>query len=167
SQPRIGDIRISYQLTPAGAVSIVGRQTGGDFTEDQTNAGDRLLMVRAGTLSAARMFKEAARENTIPTWVFRAVGALFLYLWVMLILGRLVGVADFVPLIGSVLGAGASIVSLALTAVIAPVVIAIAWFWYRPLVSIIVITIGLGIAYGLHRMAGRKAAAAKPAPAPA
>jgi hypothetical protein len=112
------------------------------------------------------MFQEAERENTIITWAIRAAGALFMYFGFLLILRPLVVVADVVPLIGNVLGAGASIVSLALTAVIAPVVIAIAWLWYRPLISIVVIAIGLGVAFGLHRLAGRKAAA-KAAPAPA
>jgi hypothetical protein len=165
-QPRIGDMRIGFKLTPAGTVSIVGRQTGSDFTEYQTNAGDRLLMVRPGAISAADMFKEAERENTIITWAIRAAGALFMFFGFTMILRPLVVVADVVPLIGNVLGAGASIVSLALTAVIAPVVIAIAWFWYRPVISIVVIAVGLGIAFGLHRLAGRKAAA-KAAPAPA
>ena len=47
------------------------------------------------------------------------------------------------------------IVSLALTAILAPVVIAIAWFWYRPLVSVVVLAVGLGIAYGFKRRARR------------
>jgi Flp pilus assembly protein TadB len=59
------------------------------------------------------------------------------------------------------------VVSLALTAVVAPVVIAIAWLWYRPIVSIAVLVVGLGIAYGLKRLAHRKVAAQAPQPAPA
>src|SRR5215831_18659053 len=48
SQPRIGDLRISYRFAPAGTVSIVGRQAGSDFADYQTHAGDTLLMVRPG-----------------------------------------------------------------------------------------------------------------------
>ena len=47
-QPRIGDMRVSYTLVPAGIVSIVGRQAGGDFADYQTKAGDALLMGQAG-----------------------------------------------------------------------------------------------------------------------
>jgi hypothetical protein len=44
--------------------------------------------------------------------------------------------------------------------------IAIAWFWYRPLVSIIVIAVGITVAFSLKILARRKAAAARqPAPA--
>jgi Flp pilus assembly protein TadB len=61
-----------------------------------------------------------------------------------------------------------SLVSLILTAVIAPLVIAIAWLWYRPLVSLAVIAIGAGVTYGLWMMAGRrKVTAGQPGPVPA
>jgi hypothetical protein len=166
AQPRIGDLRVSYRLAPAGPVSIVARQTGADFTAYQTKAGDRLLMVQPGTASAVEMLKAAESANAILTWILRLVGAVAMFIGFALILNPLVVVADVVPFIGNVLGAGASLVSLIATAVLAPLVIAIAWLWYRPLVSIIVIAIGLAAAFGLRRLAARKtAAAAQPAPA--
>ena len=112
AQPRIGDLRISYTVTPAGPVSIVGRQSGVDFAPYQTQAGDRLLMVKPGTISAADMFKEANREAAILTWVLRFIGALVMFVGFALMLNPLVVVADVVPFIGNVLGAGASLVSL-------------------------------------------------------
>ena len=55
---------------------------------------------------------------------------------------------------------------LLITVACAPLVIAIAWLWYRPLVSIIVIAIGMAVAFGLKMLARRKVAAARqPAPA--
>ena len=55
-----------------------------------------------------------------------------------------------------------------LTAIVAPVVIAVAWFCYRPLVSAVVLAIGLALAYGFKRWASQRAAAKKAAqPAPA
>jgi Transmembrane protein 43 len=165
-EPRIGDMRISYRLTPAGPVSIIGRQAGSDFTEYQTQAGDRLLMVRPGTMSAADMFQLAQQENVAMTWLIRAIGAVAMFFGFVLILNPLVVVADVVPLIGNILGAGASLVSFIATAVVVPLVIAIAWLWYRPLVSIIVIAVGVAAAFGLKMLARRKAAAARqPAPA--
>jgi hypothetical protein len=167
TQPRIGDMRVSYTLVPAGIVSIVGRQTGSDFADYQTKAGDALLMVKPGSMSAADMFKAAERDNVIFTWIIRAVGAIAMFAGFMLILSPLVVVADFVPMIGNILGAGASLVSLILTAVLAPIVIAIAWFWYRPLVGIAVLVAGGAVAYGLKHLAHRKVAAQKAVPAPA
>jgi len=84
-----------------------------------------------------------------------------------LILNPLVVVADVIPFIGNILGAGATLVALMATAVLAPVVIAIAWFWYRPLIGILVLAAGAAIAYGLKHLAHRKAAARQAAPAAA
>jgi hypothetical protein len=156
SEPRIGDMRISYRIAPVGAVSIVGQQSGSDVTDFQTRAGDRLLMVKPGTKSAIDMFNDAQSENTAWTWIIRTVGTLVIFIGFRLIFNPLVVVADFIPLIGNILGAGASLVSFMLTAIVAPLVIAVAWLWYRPLVSLTVIAIGAAVAFGLLTMAGRR-----------
>src|SRR5262249_31928200 len=113
------------------------------------------------------MFAAAQQANRILTWILRLVGVFLMFVGFMLILKPLVVVADVVPFIGNILSAGAGIVSLALTAVIAPLVIAIAWFWYRPLVSAVVLAIGLVLAYGFKRLASQRAAARKAATQPA
>ncbi len=168
AQPRIGDLRISFKTAPPGPTSIVGRQTGTGFAEYPTKAGDPLLMARPGTMSAADMFAAAQRENRIFTWILRFAGVFAMFIGFMLILNPLVVVADVVPFIGNILSAGAAIVSLVLTAVVAPVVIALAWFWYRPLVSAVVLAVGLVLAYGFKRWASQRVAAkraAQPVPA--
>src|SRR5262249_28783861 len=105
--------------------------------------------------------------NRIMTWILRLVGVIAMFIGFLLILNPLVVVADVVPFIGNILSAGAGVVSLVLTAVVAPVVIAIAWLWYRPLVSVVVLAVGLGLAYGFKRLAHRKVAAQAPQQAPA
>jgi hypothetical protein len=164
--PRVGDLRIAFTMAPQGPVSIIGRQTGSDFSQYQTKAGDRLLMVRPGARTADEMFKAARDENRILTWVLRLIGAVVMFIGFAMILQPLVVVADVVPLIGNILGAGASLVSLVLTALLAPLVIAIAWLWYRPLVSVIVIAIGIGLAFLFRTLAARKAAARAGQPVP-
>lgn len=165
--PRIGDLRIAFTMAPQGPASIIGRQTGSDFTQYQTKAGDRLLMVRPGALSADEMFKAARDENRVLTWILRLIGAVVMFAGFAMILQPLVTVADVVPLIGNILGAGASLVSLFLTALLAPLVIAVAWLWYRPLVSAAALAIGLGMALGIRALAARKAAARAAQPAQA
>jgi hypothetical protein len=157
--PQIGDYRISYVYAPLGPVSAIGRQTGSGIASYQTSAGDRLLMAAPGQQSAADMFKEAERNNMILTWVLRLGGIVAMWFGSFFILRPLVIVADVVPLIGSVLAAGAGLVSLAFTLVVAGIVIAIAWFWYRPLVGIAALAIGLVAGVAVHRMAARRAAA--------
>lgn len=171
AQPRIGDYRISYLTVPVGPVSVIGQQIGAGFGPYQTKAGDRLLMATAATQSAESMFKDAERENLILTWIVRIVGLAVMWLGAFLILNPLVVVADVVPLIGSIIGAGAGLVALAFAAIVGPLVIAVAWLWYRPLVSVIVLVLGLAAGYGLQRVAARRSAAraatATSPPAPA
>jgi hypothetical protein len=73
-----------------------------------------------------------------------------------LVLFPLSVIADFVPFIGSIVGAGALLVALVCTFVLAPALIAVAWLWYRPLISIAVLAVGLGVAYGLRTLAARR-----------
>jgi hypothetical protein len=145
---------------------VIGGQAGTDFAEYQTKAGDRLLMVRSGTLTAGEMFKAAEEENRILTWVLRAVGIVAMLIGWMLMMRPLVVLADVIPFLGNVIGAGTGLVALLVTAVVAPVVIAIAWLWYRPLVSLGVLVVGGAVAYGIRMLAARRHAA-RAAPAPA
>lgn len=162
ASPRIGDLRISYRLAPPGPASFVARQDGSDLAEYQTKAGDRLLLAAAGKVPAAAMFQEAELENQLLTWFIRFLGVVFMVLGWYLILRPIAVVGDLVPVIGSILDAGAGIVAFVLTAAIAPAVIAIAWLWYRPLVSLGVLAGGAALAFGLRELAKRRAAA-KPA----
>jgi len=165
--PAIGDYRISFATAPNGPISVIGRQAGSAFAFYQTKAGDRLLMAVPGTQSAADMFKEAEEENRILTWVIRVAGIFAAWLGVFLVLRPLVVVADVVPVIGNILGAGAGLVALVFAIAVGSAVIAIAWLWYRPLVSLAVLAVGAVAGIGLHRLAARRGAARTPAPAPA
>lgn len=165
--PAIGDYRISFATAPNGPVSVIGQQSGAAFTFYQTKAGDRLLMAVPGTQPAGGMFRDAQDQNRIVTWIIRFAGIFAIWLGVFLVLRPLVVVADVVPIVGDILGAGAGLVALVFAVVVGPGVIALAWLWYRPLISIVVLGAGVATGIGLHRLAARRRAARVPAPAPA
>ena len=156
--PRVGDMRVSYHVAPVGPVSLIGRQAGDDLQKFQTEAGDRLLMGASGLVPAVDMFQAAEQENRIFTWILRILGVVIMWAGWYLVLRPIAVVGDLVPFIGSVLAAGAGIVAFLLTAATAPVVMAIAWLWYRPLLSIGLIAAGGAVAYGIRVLAHRKAA---------
>jgi hypothetical protein len=155
-QPHIGDHRISFTVVPNGPASFIGRESGADFAEYQTKSGDRLLMAHSGLMSAPEMFKVAEDENRMLTWILRLVGVFLMLLGFALVLVPLSVIADVVPFIGSIVGMGALLVAVVCTAVLAPALIAIAWLWYRPLISIAVLIVGLGVAYGFRMLAARR-----------
>jgi hypothetical protein len=165
AQPRIGDLRIGYRIASVGPVSIIGKQTGANFTEFQTQAGNKLLMAQSGTAPASDMFKSAERDNQILTWIIRGGAIIVMFVGWLLLMRPLVVVADVVPLIGNVLGAGTGLVAMLATIVVAPAVVAFAWLWYRPLVSVAVVAVAAGLIFLLKRLAESRSAARTAPPA--
>ncbi|MBX3570065.1 MAG: TMEM43 family protein [Rhizobiaceae bacterium] len=164
TSPAIGDYRIGYRLAPAGEISIVGRQSGSGFEPYQTEAGDALLMVDAGLVPADKMFSDAEAGNTILTWILRAVGLVVLFIGFTLFVSPLGVVADVIPFLGSVVRLGTGLAAFVLALLVGVTTIAVAWFWYRPLFSLMLIAITLVVAGGLTWLGRRKEA---PAAAPA
>ncbi|MBY0335086.1 MAG: TMEM43 family protein [Acetobacteraceae bacterium] len=162
ASPRIGDMRVSFAVVPSGPGSVIGRQAGDGFEPYQTRAGDRLFLLRPGTHPASDMIRAAESENRVLTWVLRGVGAVLMFIGFLLILRPLVVFADVVPLFGSIIGAGTGIVAGLLTLLLAPLVIAVAWFWFRPLVAGIVLAAGVAGAVVMSRWAAARRAARAP-----
>jgi len=157
-QPVIGDVRISWQVLPLGPVSVIGRQTSDTITPWIAHNGKEVMLVEAGIADPALMFKHGQQSNTVLTWALRLLGVVLMFLGFRLMLSLLQVLADVVPFIGSIVGAGASLVALLCTAAIASIVIAVAWFFYRPLVAAIILVVGGVIAYGVRYLMKRHAA---------
>lgn len=166
TNPAIGDYRVSYEVAPLGVASVIGAQRGGGFEPYQTVAGDQLLMVEDGAVPADKMFADAQSANMVLTWVLRVVGLVLLAIGFSMLLAPLGVVADVIPPLGSLLRMGTGIVGMLLAVIVGFVTIAIAWFWYRPVLSLIIIAIGVAIAAALIFI-GRSRAKAAPSAQPA
>lgn len=162
--PRIGDLRIRYEVAAPASASIVGAQAGEGFAPFPTRAGDRLLLTAAGQVPAADMFHDAETANTILTWILRAVGAVLMLVGFCLLWSPLSTLVSVIPFLETVAGFGAFLVGVVLTLVLAPAVIAVAWFFYRPLVAAGVLAVGLAGAFAVSRL-GASRRGARPAPA--
>ncbi|MGE0500017.1 MAG: TMEM43 family protein [Rhizobiaceae bacterium] len=168
TQPAIGDYRISYEYAPLGTISVIGRQAGSGFAAYQTQAGDALLMVDEGNVAADKMFADAQAANSILTWVLRAVFIVLLVIAFSLVFAPLGVVGDVIPFVGSIVRFGTGLVALLLAILVGTVTIGLAWFWYRPVLAIIIFAGGAALAAGvifLGRSRRKAAAAVTPAPA--
>ena len=67
-----------------------------------------------------------------------------------LILRPLSVIADVVPILGSIVGAGTGIISLLLAAILSLITVAIAWIVYRPLFGIILILVAVGLTMAIR-----------------
>ncbi len=162
-EPRVGDLKISYSLAPNGPVSAIARQAGASLAPYQTKAGGTLYIIDPGQLDAAQMFKQAESENAVMTWIIRGVALVAMWIGLALAFSPLSALAAVIPFLGSLVAVGAGLASFVLTLVIGPLMVAIAWFAVRPLMSIAIAAAGLALAFAASRLMSSR----RPAPAPA
>lgn len=162
-QPAVGDYRISYSVVPRQSASVVARQAGPTFEPYRTEAGGTVELIAVGEVPAKDMFKQAQDENRMWTWIIRAGGVVAMFIGFALVMGPIGVLADVIPVLGDIVRAGTGLIALALTFVVAPTVIAIAWFWYRPVTAVIVLVVGGALAYGAVHLANMRRAAKAPA----
>lgn len=165
SSPVIGDYRIKYEVVPLGVISVIAEQRGGEFAPYQTEAGDQLLMVSIGNVPADQMFKEAEGVNTLITWLVRGVGLVLLFVGFSLFMNPIAVLADVIPPLGSVIRFGTGLLAFLFAVVAGTITIAIAWFYYRPLLGIGILVVGALIAAAVIFI-GRSRRTAAPVPAP-
>ncbi len=167
--PKIGDARISYEVVKPATVSLVAVQKASTFAPYQAAAGDVILLVEAGTHTAAEMFKTAQERNAIFTWILRAVGFFMMFLGLFMVFRPIAVLADVLPLFGTALSAGIGLFAFIGAAVLSILTIAVAWFVVRPVLGIALLVVAIGgivwlLKVGRSRKEAR-AAAAKPVPA--
>lgn len=147
--PAVGDLRISLTREDTESASFVAAQKGGSLAPYRTTNGRDLFLSSAGIASATEMFDAAQSENTLITWLVRVGGLIGLFIGFILMLSLISIIADVIPVLGSVVAFGTAIIAAILTLILGPVVIAIAWFAYRPLLSLAIVAAGALIALGI------------------
>jgi hypothetical protein len=73
--------------------------------------------------------------------------------------------ADVVPVLGGIAGAGLALLALMLTCILAPLVIAVGWLFYRPEVAIAVLVGGALLTICAYRLARHGNTRKAPVPA--
>lgn len=145
--PKVGDARVKFESIPAGDASVLARQVKDTFEAYVTSVGTSIARIASGVQSKEIMFAAAKTENTIFTWALRAGGFLLMFIGLLLVLAPLKVVADVVPFIGTIVGAGTGFVSFLLGIVGSCVTIALAWLWYRPALGIAMLLVAVGGIY--------------------
>jgi len=155
--PAVGDLRISFTREDTEAASFVGAQKGGGLVSYRTSNGRDLFLSSAGIASAADMFNAAQSENTLITWLVRVGGLIGLFIGFTLMLSLISIIADVIPVLGSVVAFGTGIIAAILTLLLGPLVIAIAWFAYRPLLSLAIVAAGALVGFAIFYLRAGKA----------
>lgn len=156
--PAIGDYRISYSLIPLDTLSVVGRQHDAGIGRYRTDSGNAILLLERGNRDAKDMFASAQSSNSAMTWVIRLAAIAGLILGFALIFRPLSVLASVLPVLGSVMGFGTGVLAAILGSGLGLVVIALAWFAYRPLVAVLALGLAGLLTAGLVLLAKKRKA---------
>ena len=157
--PQIGDVRVTFTQTPPADVSIIAQVVGNTFEEFTASNGYTFSRLDMGTVGMERMFAGAESDNAIMAWILRVVGTIVVIAGLGTILHPLSVIADVIPILGSIVGAGTGFVAFLLGLAWSLLVIAIAWIRFRPVLAVSLLG-GAVVLMGLLFVKGRKGRAA-------
>ena len=154
SQPRAGDMRITYRTVTPHEISLVAKQRGDSFVPytSKKGAGYKIDMLRDGVADADEMFETARSGNAFMTWILRFVGWLVMFVGIRKILAPIPTLGDVLPFLGSVLSAGTGFIAGVVSIVLTLVVVAVAWIFYRPVLAVVLLALaGAGVFFLLRK----------------
>ncbi len=164
--PEVGDLRIRFSAVHPTDVSIVAAQAGNTFETFTTpGTGGTISLLQVGVHSADAMFQAAQAANRALMWILRLVGFIMFMVGFTMIFAPMKVVADVLPIMGKVVGAGTGMIALLLSGTLSFFVISIAWVFYRPLIGIPLLI--LAVVFAVVAIKKLKEAKAPPPPAEA
>lgn len=158
--PQVGDLRVGFKAVKPLTVSVVSQQIGDTFQPFPTSQeGYPVELLETGTKGADAMFAAAESENTMITWLLRFVGWLVMAIGIGLIFNPIAVFGDVIPIVGSFLGAGIGLFAIVASAGLSLFTIAVAWFFYRPVLAIVLFVLAGAALFGLRTLAAKARAA--------
>ncbi len=158
SEANIGDIRVTYKLTSPHDVSVVAVQMGDSFVKYVAKNGYTVDLLGDGVKSTEEMYADAHSGNMMTAWLLRLLGFIMMFIGVGMILKPLSVLGDVLPFLGDLIGMGTSLVAFLVALPCTLVTIAVAWFFYRPVLSIVLLGVsGALVVYIMKKRKAKKA----------
>ena len=137
---------------------MVSRQKGNRLEPYLSKTGT-VELLQIGLASADLMFNTAEEELTFETWLIRLAGIAAMAIGLGMLFKILSTVIDRIPFvgihIGTVVGMGTSLIAILIALPLALLTIAIAWFFVRPILSIILLVLAVGGFFGLRKFGSK------------
>ena len=148
--PSIGDIRISYEYVPSGVdISIIARQKSDDTLTTYDYKDSTIYLQQSGIKSKTEMVNIFKKNNQIFTNIIRVVGWLLMFIGLNMLISPLVVIFKIVPFMSKIAGFIGSGIMFLVSLALSLLTIAIAWFAYRPVLSIVLLLIIGGIVFAI------------------
>jgi hypothetical protein len=158
--PQIGDVRVSFLAVKPATISLVYRQVGDTFEPYTAKSGSTLDMLVVGSKSSQEMFAAEEQTNAATTWILRLVGFVLMAAGIFLVLKPFATFADFLPFLGDLASAAIGLFAILVALPLTLITIALGWVFYRPLIGIPLLLLGLGLIGGTFYLV-RKGRAAR------
>ena len=145
SNPKVGDVRVSFKYNTDTEITVLAMQKGDSFADFESEQGKILNELKSGLLTGEEMIDVVETENNIFKWVLRILGVALVTGGFTALLTPILMVVSIIPLIGDgiawVLRAIAGLIGFAVSMLI----IALAWIVFRPLLGICLLAVVVGV----------------------
>ncbi|KAM5148727.1 transmembrane protein 43 [Mantella aurantiaca] len=152
--PEVGDLRISFWYAGVSlgnafgsvdTVSVVARQRGVELIPYKTKSGDQLELLYEGRLTAEEIFHAEHQSNAVKTWMVRGAGWLMMFLGISLMIKIFHTLVDWFPVVRDLVGLGLKLFALCVSSSLSLLTISAGWFFYRPLLALLLSALAVGI----------------------
>lgn len=142
----IGDIRISFLYNNATDISVMAVQKDKKFEKfspDGTNY--EIFELREKIIKGKEFLNGLTKSNSMLRWILRLVGTILMIVGIAFVLKFMSFLASIIPFLEKFIVKRVLIVSILVGFSLSLLIIAISWFVVKPLISIILILIIVGL----------------------
>lgn len=143
SNPKIGDVRVWYQIIKPGMVSVIAQQNDSNLQAYQTKQGKSLEMIRLGQLSATEMFDGAIQANRSIAWLIRFLAFVFMFLGLNALVTPITILVSVIPFFAKILRFGTKLLAGVIALFLSLITIGVVWLTYRPLIGLFVLALAV------------------------
>lgn len=154
--PVIGDMRISFAAVPPGPASLIAAQVGNSFERwTAPKTGRSIHKIMPGTHTKEAVIQRLVNEARMLLWGLRLGGFILMFIGLLLLTSPISALANFVPILGRVVGAGIAIIGLLLAGILSLLTITVAWIAHRPVLGITLLVVTGALAFLLVKRVSR------------
>ncbi|MCR5814791.1 MAG: TMEM43 family protein [Desulfovibrio sp.] len=135
AKPEVGDVRITFTMIHPANISLIAKTSADSFEPYVAANGKNVSALTMGTVPMEEMFASKHSSNKTITWIIRVVGTLLVILGIKGIFAPLAVLVSVIPALGTIVGAGAGIVSTLLGLAWSLIIMSIAWLRFRPAIG--------------------------------
>lgn len=143
ANPRIGDEQIVEQVIFPEAVSVIAEQRRHSLVPGRSSTGEDVALLYVGSHPASVVLARKASENGVRAWSFRCMGFIMMFVGFLFLSSPIMSLVGGIPIVGDLAAMGGCMLSLVMALLLTVMTSALAWFYYRPATSIVIIVVCL------------------------